>query len=154
MISKTIRRKKPNTLWDEVTKVASKIVKSDNEDKILVYRDELFSLLDKIEKKSGPVADTLSTRADYIRIIAPYEALHYHKKAFALAKKEKDYENQVMICDSILDIYIEDLGDIKNAKKWISTMDNCLQKHQDVYYSEKYNHFLLSIDKIEKKLIL
>ena len=143
MTSDGISKKEWGIIKSLSTKVANAVCSGDDV-KATKYTKGLLAELDNLEQKYGELPSILATRADYITDVS--ESLSLLKKAYNLAEKHDDRANLTFIASSIAEAYIDDLGDIKNGRYWLTTLSACLKKYYDEYEFKVYKKLLKKIE--------
>lgn len=128
--------------WDGVHSLAVEIVNAD-EDSAKKCRARLLKYLDGLEEKYGELPSILATRADYAKDSRVKERLL--KRAYALACARSDAHNALYSAHSLAELYIEDLRDAPDGRKWLEHMKQLLSQVDDSSFAEEYARLLRAV---------
>ena len=122
----------PNEYWDKVHNLAlayaNQTVVGESEQAERV-RQSMLRLLNALERKFGELPSLLATRSDYVIPTEYRERLLL--RAFTLARRRRDGANRVFVSSSLASLYIEDVGNFVEGKKWLAELESALGAHPD-----------------------
>lgn len=113
------------------------------------YKMELLNHLDSLARKYGSLPTILATRADYIDDTA--DKIRLFNEAYTSAKTHGDIHNKLAVASSLARLYIEDLQQPHEGKKWLEVFGECLKKIGDDSDMEEYEELQESLKLLERK---
>jgi hypothetical protein len=118
--------------WDEVHELAVDIVNASAVEDAPTGRvalKRLMELLDRLQRKYGPLPSLLATRGDYLT--NPSEREYWLEAAHEQALLRQDAKNLVWIASSLASLYVEVVRDSRRGHEWVNRLEEYLQRSPD-----------------------
>jgi hypothetical protein len=115
--------------WDQVHELAVDIVNASAADDGSAGRvalKRLLEVLDRLQRKYGPLPSLLATRGDYLA--DPAEREYWLEAAHEQALLRQDDKNLVWIASSLASLYVEDLRDARLGREWVDKLETYLRR--------------------------
>jgi hypothetical protein len=112
--------------WDRVHGLALDVVNTDDGDESDASTERLLAYLDDLEAKYGPLPSILATRADYVS--EPRNSEMLLEQAYETACESGDHRNMLYIASSLAELQIESFGDVPQAQRWLTAMQEALRR--------------------------
>lgn len=135
--------------WDLVHELALEIANACGEAEEQISRRRLLKYLDDLEMKYGALPSILATRADYVT--DNNEKLQLLNQAFILAEATDDSQNLTEVAHSLAELYVEELGNLSESKKWLSRLATDLKRRPNKRLRKEYDRLSSLIAKLESK---
>ncbi len=121
-----------NNDWRAIKSIAARIANatiSNDGELVIKLRCELLACITSLEVKYGQKASLLATRADYVE--DNQERISLLVKAYDIAQRHGDKLNMTLLCSSLADLYIAEIGDRLEGRKWLSRLEAALDECWD-----------------------
>ena len=114
---------------------------------IELSRNRLLAYLEVLEVKYGALPSILATRADFVDDYETKEMLL--SRAYDAALSLPDIENLYHIAHSLADLYINELIDAAEGRKWLGRLDDHLLVYHNTSYSADAKRFREQLNELE-----
>jgi hypothetical protein len=117
--------------WDVVATLAAQIANdaSSEENSSEELTQKLLEQLDRLESKYGLLPSILATRADYLSDFN--RRIQSLESAWSAATQISDNANRTFIASSLAALFIDELRDVPNGKRWLSHLGEALETYWD-----------------------
>lgn len=125
--------------WAQVETLASEVAHHSGQGRSEQASDaqqRLLHYLDELEACYGRRGSILATRADYVDDLG--KRLQILQEAHALAVATNDASNRTYISSSLAQILIEDAGDYRAGRQWLSELADSLAAYWDDFEHQEY----------------
>ena len=109
--------------WKQVVERSHALVDASSiDDEVLIQarEQELFEVLDALERKYGPLPSLTATRADFTDETEERQRLL--ELAYQQAIDRDDRTNLLLVCESLAELMITDLQQKERGAKWLKLM--------------------------------